>query len=154
MSRRWTKRETDDLLSFYNTKDNKELSILFDRKGRAIFKKARALGLYKDPEIEFINRSNENQEEKNGYWHGGRKITKTGYVMILQKDHPRASANRGYVFEHDVVMENSIGRNLNKSEIVHHVNEVRADNRIENLSLMTRSEHASYHNAQRKRRTI
>ncbi|MCX6222455.1 MAG: HNH endonuclease [Bacteroidia bacterium] len=42
-------------------------------------------------------------------------------------------------------MENNIGRKLNQNEVVHHKNENRADNRIENLELMTRSEHCKLH---------
>jgi len=42
-------------------------------------------------------------------------------------------------------MENYIGRVLGKSEVVHHVNGKRKDNRIENLRLMTISEHLKLH---------
>lgn len=43
-------------------------------------------------------------------------------------------------------MEQYIGRLLSKDEVVHHVNEKKDDNRIENLQLMTRSEHIELHN--------
>lgn len=46
---------------------------------------------------------------------------------------------------HVVVMEESIGRRLYRNECVHHVNRNRKDNRIENLMLMTVSEHARLH---------
>jgi hypothetical protein len=47
--------------------------------------------------------------------------------------------------EHRSVMEQHIGRKLRSNEIVHHINGDRVDNRIENLSVMTRSEHMSHH---------
>lgn len=55
-----------------------------------------------------------------------------GYVRI-KRDHPRAS--RGWVREHIVVMEESIGRPLLQGEEVHHINGVKHDNRPENLEL-------------------
>lgn len=42
-------------------------------------------------------------------------------------------------------MERHLGRNLSLSEIVHHVNEDKSDNRIENLQIVTRAEHVRIH---------
>ena len=47
--------------------------------------------------------------------------------------------------EHVVVMEGIIGRRLFANEQVHHKNEIRHDNRPENLELLTRSEHMKLH---------
>jgi len=58
-----------------------------------------------------------------------------GYIYVLKKEHPYADRD-GYVLEHRLVMEESIGRFLLKEEIVHHINEIRDDNRIENLKLL------------------
>lgn len=56
-----------------------------------------------------------------------------GYVRIKVEDHPRAS--RGWIREHLVVMEHTLGRYLLPGEEVHHRNGVKIDNRPENLEL-------------------
>lgn len=73
----------------------------------------------------------------------GRKIAGDGYICVYAPDHPMSV--RGYVMEHRLVMERSIGRYLYKHEEVHHVNEDKQDNRIHNLERMTKREHAAHH---------
>lgn len=74
-----------------------------------------------------------------------RRIIKYGkYLRVILPEHPNAT-KRGYVSLHRVVMENSLGRVLEKNEIVHHKNGNGYDNRIENLEVLSRSEHTSLH---------
>jgi DNA-directed RNA polymerase subunit RPC12/RpoP len=49
------------------------------------------------------------------------------------------------VREHRVLMEKKLGRKLKKSESVHHINGNKEDNRLENLIVMTKSEHHKHH---------
>lgn len=51
---------------------------------------------------------------------------------------------------HVVVMECHIGRRISHNEVVHHIDEDKSNNAIENLMLMTRSEHTSLHRKQKK----
>lgn len=81
----------------------------------------------------------------NPKWRGGRLTTAQGYIYALAPDHPHATKS-GYVMEHRLVMEHSLGRFLDPTEEVHHRNHVRDDNRIENLEVMSSTaEHRIHH---------
>lgn len=78
-------------------------------------------------------------------WKGGRKYTTQGYVEVYSPEHPFRN-KMGYVKEHRLVMEKHLGRYLDQKEVVHHINAIRDDNRIENLDLFSdRSAHAYHH---------
>lgn len=67
-----------------------------------------------------------------------------GYILIYTPFHPDCNKH-GYIPEHRLVMEKKIGRRLLKSEIVHHINGIKNDNREENLVLTTQQLHPSEH---------
>lgn len=83
--------------------------------------------------------------EKNPMWKGGRVTLGEGYIGIKMPGHPMAQSN-GYVLEHRLVMAAHLGRDLSSDEIVHHINGIKDDNRIENLCVMSQSEHVAGHN--------
>ena len=64
--------------------------------------------------------------DTDGYWQ----------VRTLEGKHAR---------QHRLIMEQSLGRPLLKDEIVHHKNGDKLDNRLQNLILMTKSEHDNHH---------
>ncbi|PRR85991.1 HNH endonuclease signature motif containing protein [Clostridium luticellarii] len=70
--------------------------------------------------------------KKNGYWY------ENGYKVLY------VEGNK-CIKEHIKVMEEHMGRKLKKNEVVHHINGNKSDNRLQNLKLMTREEHSSYH---------
>lgn len=69
-----------------------------------------------------------------------RRLTTRGYVEIWKPNHPMAQKS-GYLLEHRFVMSEHLGRLLEPHEVVHHKNEDKTDNRIENLELLTKREH-------------
>ena len=73
-----------------------------------------------------------------------RQIDKDGYVRLYGAWHPYCDG-RLMIAEHVMVMELHVGRRLLSTEVVHHINGNRQDNRLENLELMTRSEHSRLH---------
>lgn len=80
-----------------------------------------------------------------GYTRNGRSkdwhTNNLGYVIKFDPSSPHAGKNK-IVYQHRQVMAEHIGRPLRKDENVHHKNGDRADNRIENLELWTKSQPA------------
>ncbi len=68
-------------------------------------------------------------------WKGGRVFGTGGYAYIRVEGHPRCRKRGHYVLEHRHVMEQSLGRYLDESEVVDHINGIKSDNRIKNLRL-------------------
>lgn len=78
--------------------------------------------------------------EKNRYWKGGR-TKHEGYSFLYIPGHPNAEAS-GYVREHIHVYQEYYRCCMLDWGEIHHINEQRDDNRIENLQGMTSSQHS------------
>lgn len=74
-------------------------------------------------------------------------ILRAGYYEVLDLSHPNAKIGR--ILEHRLVIEKKLGRILDTNEHVHHINGNKLDNRIENLVVVSRSEHMSVHAKER-----
>ena len=82
--------------------------------------------------------------EKSPSWRGGQYNNK-GYVYIYQPFHPKAT-KRSYIKRSHLIMEKYLGRFLDSKEVVHHINGIKNDDRLENLKLFaTDSLHLKFH---------
>lgn len=89
------------------------------------------------------------RDYRSGYkshrWNGGVSKTTQGYIHIYFPEHPRANI-RNYVPEQILVVEKHLGKFLQKEIAIHHINETKDDNRLENLYMFpNESEHQRYH---------
>lgn len=75
----------------------------------------------------------------------------SGYETVCLPEHPKADG-RGRVYLHRVLMENHLGRVLGEDEVVHHKNGDPRDNRIKNLEILSRVDHAAFHGKARRGR--
>lgn len=149
---RWTEQEILMLMNNYNKLSNEDLIKLFpNRTFIAIYKKARNLGLYKEPEIEFVNRSIVRKGSKCPNWKGGNKKNYKGYILRLEPNHHRADVG-GYVMEHIYIFEKYTGISIPDNCVIHHLNGNKSDNRIENLCLMERGAHTIYHHKRKDKK--
>lgn len=84
-----------------------------------------------------------NSGKKNNFWTGG-KTTSKDYIILNERKHP--NKNKGNrIAEHRLIMSEHLGRQLESWELVHHINGIKNDNRIENLELTDRKSHPSEH---------
>lgn len=113
--------------------------------------KIRISRLHKGKTLSIETKLKMSEAKKHIFAEGHTKKRCDGYIYVYYPTHPNCSKD-GYVMEHRIVMEKHIGRLLEQEEVVHHINHNRADNRLENLQLLTIKEHASLHMRERHQR--
>ena len=84
--------------------------------------------------------------ENHYRWGKGQHVDKLGYVQVRVP--PERRKGRRYQAEHRVVWEDANG-SIPKGYIVHHKNEIKNDNRLENLECISRKEHNHLHGVKR-----
>jgi hypothetical protein len=67
-----------------------------------------------------------------------------GRKAVHVPGHPKANSS-GYVLQYRLRMEEKLGRNLSSKECVHHKDGNDQNNAIENLEVLSRSQHMSLH---------
>lgn len=83
--------------------------------------------------------------EKSSRYRTGVYLATNGYYYYSAGPHKDRQVHR-------VMMEQHLGSALGRHEIVHHKNEVKTDNRIDNFEVMSQSEHMKHHNAEWRQR--
>ena len=71
-----------------------------------------------------------------------------GYIVIYLPSHHRAMQNdnwRGWVYEHIVIAEETLGREIREGEEVHHLDFNRKNNRSSNLIVLESKQHIKLH---------
>lgn len=99
--------------------------------------------------------------ENSPYWNGGG-TNPNGYArVIIHPDEPffemgeiRKNKSSRLIALHRLVMAQHLGRCLSSEEIVHHKDENKKNNNIENLELTNQSNHRSKHNIENWKRGI
>lgn len=76
---------------------------------------------------------------------GGQVTTNDGRIKIYVPNHPYSDYN-GYIFRYRLIIERHLNRYLNPNEIIHHINNIKTDDRLENLSILSPSQHTVLHN--------
>lgn len=104
------------------------------------------IGRKRSPEIR-LQMSLTRRGENSSSWKGGTAITQGYREIKIYPDDPYfpMATKQGYVLEHRLIMAQHLGRCLENWEISHHKNEIKLDNRIENLELTTRLAHINTH---------
>jgi len=105
------------------------------KKGRKLSEEGR-LKVIKNLKYGDAARGESNPAWKGGKsWRGRDKDHKYTIILVDGK----------YVPEHRYVMEQHLGRKLYTDEHVHHLNGIKTDNRLENLEVLSKSEHTRRH---------
>ena len=83
-----------------------------------------------------------NKENNNEY----ADFVFTGKYLAVKRPNHIKARNDGYVYIHQLQAEKKLGRSLNDKECVHHIDENKYNNDIDNLIVFkTNADHAAFH---------
>lgn len=114
---------------------------------RKISRHHKEAGIHPPVEHQFQPGISRGKREENSNWKGGVSWV-SGYRCIYLPEHPRAHPN-GYVYEHIIIAEATLGRPLRNNEVVHHSDGNKRNNAPENIRVLnSQSEHINLHRSQ------
>ena len=111
----------------------RQIAKILGKDHQFVSRKLREIGIEVDDRISAL------QSERNPCWKNGITVS-NGYVQVSSKKYSNRLKK-----EHQIVMENYIGRELKKGEVVHHIDGDKTNNNINNLALMDITAHARLH---------
>jgi len=77
---------------------------------------------------------------------GSKTIDSSGYICLyVGPDYKYKNTYGGRIREHIYLMQEKLGRQLEKNEVIHHIDGDKKNNDIDNLDLCTVSEHNNCH---------
>lgn len=88
---------------------------------------------------------NKGLQMRSSQWNGGETVNNQGRIMVIigyRKDGTAVYRQRSRI-----VMEKLLGRPLKRFEIVHHIDEDKSNDSVDNLMLLTSKEHNNIHKA-------
>lgn len=139
----------------HSEKSKNRMSLKRSGSGNAMYNKHHSISTKTKMRVvkigKYLGRDNPNYGKRgpdSPHFIGIRVIDDDGYFRVYKPDHPHAD-KRGRVLEHRLIYEEHYKCCILRYIHVHHVNDNRLDNRIENLMLVT----ASQHNKLRKPKT-
>ena len=102
-----------------------------------------SIGLKGKPQL--FKDNSHRKGNNNSQWKGGRYTDNYGYIWILYPNHHYCNS-KGYITEHRLIYEQYYNCILLPWAVIHHINGIRTDNRIENLmALPNQSHHMKIH---------
>jgi hypothetical protein len=113
---------------------------------RTVYKKFEELGFKCRPlseAMEISPRLRVKRGSAHARYKGGIR-NREGYLQIKCKDHPD-SDSCGYVFVHRILAEIKLGRKILSNEEVHHIDGDPTNMRLDNLEVLSKSQHMSHH---------
>lgn len=140
----WQQWQLDYLEEHYPFERAEDVGKAIGRSVGAVMHKAHSRGIYKDKDALRKIKSISNSGSNNGNFKGYMQKTNEGYILCRSIGHPNANC-RGYVRRSRLVVEDHLGFILPKEFVVHHINGIKDDDRIENLAVMTTGAHSAFH---------
>nr|DAN96057.1 MAG TPA: HNH endonuclease [Caudoviricetes sp.] len=102
-------------------------------------------GAYKHIDNNNSNNRRENIVPVKGFKNSGKTYL-CGYIAVYMPEHKRAFKDNGSVYEHILVAEKMLGRELKDGECVHHIDGNRTNNSEDNLMVFsTNNDHIACH---------